>query len=78
MTSKKAIRKNCSPRDVPDYIHLVPDIPYTIRGKKVEIPIKKLLSGISLDKALSKESLRNPKALEWFTEFALKDSSFSH
>jgi acetoacetyl-CoA synthetase len=75
---KKSIRKNCSPRHVPDYIHLVPDIPYTISGKKVEIPIKKLLSGISLDKALSKESLRNPKALEWFTEFALKDSSFSH
>jgi acetoacetyl-CoA synthetase len=75
---KKDIRKNCSPRHVPDYIHLVPDIPYTISGKKVEIPIKKLLSGISLDKALSKESLRNPKALEWFTEFALKDSSFSH
>ena len=72
---KRHIRKNCSPRHVPDYIHLVPDIPYTISGKKVEIPIKKLLSGISLDKALSKESLRNPEGLEWFKEFVLNDNS---
>lgn len=72
---KRDIRKNCSPRHVPDYIHLVPDIPYTISGKKVEIPIKKLLSGISLDKALSKESLRNPEGLEWFKEFVLNNNS---
>jgi acetoacetyl-CoA synthetase len=65
---KRDIRKNCSPR-------LVPDIPYTISGKKVEIPIKKLLSGISLDKALSKESLRNPEGLEWFKEFVLNGNS---
>ena len=72
---KRDIRKNCSPRHVPDYIYLVPDIPYTISGKKVEIPIKKLFSGVSLDKALSKESLRNPEALEWFKEFVLNDNS---
>ena len=72
---KRDIRKNCSPRHVPDYIYLVPDIPYTISGKKVEIPIKKLLSGISLDKALSKESLRNPEGLEWFKEFVLNGNS---
>ena len=74
---KKDIRQECSPRHVPDYMYLVPDIPYTISGKKVEIPIKKLLSGRALGISLSKDALKNPEALEWFVEFASQHTSRS-
>ena len=42
---KQHIRKSCSPRHVPDAIYTTPEIPYTISGKKVEIPIKRILMG---------------------------------
>ena len=69
---KQEIRKKSSPRHVPDYIFSVPDLPYTISGKKIEIPIKKLLSGESAEQIVSKDALKNPEALNWFIEFAQK------
>lgn len=66
---KIIIRQKCSPRHVPDSIVKTPDIPYTISGKKVEIPIKKILSGIDPEKSVSKDSLRNPESIDWFLEF---------
>lgn len=68
---KKIIRDKCSPRHVPDHIFEVPQIPYTISGKKVEIPIKKLLMGYNPNLALSLDSLRNPESIDWFTDFYL-------
>lgn len=70
---KKYIRKKSSPRHVPDSIFCVPDLPYTISGKKVEIPIKKLLSGAPPEQVMSKDSLKNPEALNWFIAFAQKN-----
>lgn len=73
-TMKEAInrrlREAYSPRYVPDEILQVPDIPYTISGKKLESPVKKLLMGIPLEKAASKDALRNPEALTFFEAFA--------
>ena len=63
------IRKKCSPRHVPDLIFNCPDIPYTISGKKVEVPIKKILMGMNCDEVVSKDSLRNPESLTWFIKF---------
>eukprot|EP00127_Corallochytrium_limacisporum_P004877 Clim_evm21s191 gene=Clim_evmTU21s191 len=60
---KKAIRASCSPRHVPSFILPIEDIPYTINGKKVEVQVKHILSGISVAKS---ESLRNPDALDQF------------
>lgn len=54
---------------VPDLIFQTPDIPYTISGKKVEVPIKKILMGKNQNDIVSKDSLRNPKSLDWFVEF---------
>ena len=68
---KKIIRDKCSPRHVPDHIFEVPQIPYTISGKKVEVPIKKLLMGYNPNLALSLDSLRNPESIDWFTDFYL-------
>ena len=66
---KYVIRKKCSPRHVPDIIYKIPDIPYTISGKKLEVPIKKILTGENIKDVVSKDSLRNPSALDWFVEF---------
>ena len=66
---KFVIRLKCSPRHVPDLIFQTPDIPYTISGKKVEVPIKKILMGKNQNDVVSKDSLRNPKSLDWFVEF---------
>ena len=63
------IRKKCSPRHVPDLILSCPDIPYTISGKKVEVPIKKILMGDNCNDVVSKDSLRNPESLTWFIKF---------
>ena len=65
---KKIIKEKSSPRHLPDEIISVPDIPYTISGKKLEIPIKKLLSGGNKNELLNLDSLKNPEAINWFME----------
>ncbi|MBT8210442.1 MAG: acetoacetate--CoA ligase [Eudoraea sp.] len=65
---KTHIRTLCSPRHVPDRIIQVPQIPYTISGKKMEIPVKKLLMGSPLNDVASPGAMKNPKALEHFTK----------
>lgn len=67
---KTQLRKTYSPRHVPDVIIEVPDIPYTISGKKMEMPIKKILMKTPLEKAVSLDTMRNPTSLEWFVEYA--------
>ena len=66
---KSVIRQKCSPRHVPDLIYQSDDVPYTISGKKVEVPVKKILMGKDPNDVVSKDSLRNPKSLDWFVEF---------
>lgn len=63
---KTQLRKQYSPRHVPDAILPVPEIPYTISGKKMEMPIKKILMGTPVEKAVSLDAMRNPKSIEWF------------
>lgn len=59
---KSILRKEYSPRHVPDKIIVVPDIPYTISGKKLELPVKKILMG----KKVNTGAVRNPEALAYF------------
>lgn len=61
---KKALRSQLSPRHVPDRFLVVDDIPRTLNGKKSEVPVKRILAGTPPEKAVSKDALRNPEALE--------------
>ena len=70
-TIRKNLRSTYSPRHVPDDIIQVPDIPYTISGKKLEAPVKKLLMGMPLEKAANIGAVKNPEALEFFINFSL-------
>ena len=65
---KLQLRKQYSPRHVPDAIFEVPEIPYTISGKKMEMPIKKILMGTPVEKAVSLDAMRNPQSIEWFKD----------
>lgn len=67
---KQRIRQAYSPRHVPDLIVEVPDIPYTISGKKMEMPVKKLLLGKPLEQAANLGAMRNPESLGFFVEWA--------
>ncbi|MEQ9290031.1 MAG: acetoacetate--CoA ligase [Cyclobacteriaceae bacterium] len=67
---KGQLKDKCSPRHVPDRIIAVKDIPYTLSGKKMEIPVKKILLGMNQSKNINPETVRNPEALRQFTEMA--------
>jgi acetoacetyl-CoA synthetase len=64
------LRGSLSPRHVPDRIVAVPAIPRTLSGKKLEVPIKRILTGTPPDVAASRGSLANPDSLDAFVEFA--------
>ncbi|MEL6139983.1 MAG: acetoacetate--CoA ligase [Bacteroidota bacterium] len=63
------LRVQCSPRHVPDHIFLAPDIPYTLSGKKMEVPVKKVLMGLPAGKGANRDAMRNPEAMDWFMNF---------
>lgn len=64
------LRTNLSPRHVPDDIIAVPSIPRTLSGKKLEIPVKQILTGLPATQAASADSLADPSALTMFAELA--------
>jgi acetoacetyl-CoA synthetase len=66
----RRLRSERSPRHVPDVIVAVPEIPTTLTGKKMEVPVRRMLLGEAPEKVASKDATRNPAALDWFAEFA--------
>lgn len=67
---KQQIRTALSPRHIPDDIFVVPDVPRTINGKKLEVPVKKILLGTPPEKAANPGSMANPQSLDVFVRFA--------
>ena len=67
-----ALRTQLSPRHVPDYIDAVPTVPRTLSGKKLEVPVKRILEGTPIDRAVSRGSLADPAALDPFEVLAAK------
>lgn len=61
---RRAIRADLSPRHVPDVVHVVPALPRTISGKRLEIPIKRILAGAHPADVLDPEAITNPAALD--------------
>jgi acetoacetyl-CoA synthetase len=67
---RRRIREDCSPRHVPDEIRALAEIPRTLSGKVVEVPVKRILMGAGPETVVSRGSLANPKALDPFVELA--------
>ncbi|HKV00646.1 MAG TPA: acetoacetate--CoA ligase, partial [Ktedonobacteraceae bacterium] len=66
------IRSNLTPHHVPDEVFAVAEVPRTLNGKKLEVPVKKLFLGAPLEKAISVDSMSNPQAMQYFIEFVHK------
>jgi acetoacetyl-CoA synthetase len=67
---KRRIREDCSPRHVPDEVVAVEEVPRTLSGKVLELPVKRILQGAPPEKAASRDSLANPEALDFFVSWA--------
>jgi acetoacetyl-CoA synthetase len=67
---KRRIREDCSPRHVPNVIHQVAEVPRTLSGKVLEVPVKRILMGTAPERAASVDSLANPRSLDYFVELA--------
>jgi acetoacetyl-CoA synthetase len=69
------LRRSLSPRHVPDAIHEVSGIPRTLSGKKLEVPVKRILTGTPTDVAASRGALANPDSLDSFERLAVERAS---
>jgi acetoacetyl-CoA synthetase len=67
---KRRIRDQCSPRHVPNEVFQVAEVPRTLSGKVLEVPVKRILMGTPPEQAASRDSLANPASLDYFVELA--------
>jgi len=71
---KSRLRRALSPRHVPDEVYAVPDVPRTLNGKKVEVPVKRILLGESPNVVVTPSSLANPDSIQYFVDFASQEA----
>lgn len=74
----RELRTALSPRHVPDEIHQVRAVPRTLSAKKLEVPVKKILTGTPVDRAAAKGALANPDSLTAFAAFAQRRAESDH
>ena len=67
---REKIRQELSPRYVPDEIYAVSEIPCTLNGKKLEVPVKRILSGTPPEKAVTPDAISNPRSINFFIDLA--------
>jgi len=67
---KRRIREQCSPRHVPNEVFQIAEVPRTLSGKTLEVPVKKILMGEPPERAASRDSLANPASLDYFVELS--------
>jgi acetoacetyl-CoA synthetase len=66
----RRVRERCSPRHVPDEVFAIAEVPRTLSGKALEVPVKRILTGTPPERAASRDSLANPAALDYFVDLA--------
>ena len=64
---KRQVREHCSPRHVPDEVRQISEVPRTLSGKILEVPVKRILMGAPPEQVVSRDSLVNPHSLEYFS-----------
>ena len=65
----QALRTRLSARHVPDEVYAIAEIPRTLTGKKLEIPVKRILLGHPVDKVVNRDAMANPAVIDWFVAF---------
>jgi len=71
------LRREYTPRHVPDAVYQVPAIPYTLTGKKMEVPVRRILTGMPPDKAANRSAMVDPRALDFFIAFAERQHDYA-
>lgn len=74
---RATLRREYSPRHVPDKIYQVDSIPFTLTGKKMEVPVRKILMGAVPEKAANRDAVANPHALDYFIAYAKNQTDYS-
>ena len=67
---RRRIREDCSPRHVPDVVEQIAEVPRTLSGKALELPVKRILLGAAAETTVSRDALASPAALDVFVEMA--------
>lgn len=67
---RHSLRTKFTPRHVPDTIHQVKEIPTTLTGKKMEVPVRKILMGVPVDRAANLSAMKNPESINYFVDYA--------
>jgi acetoacetyl-CoA synthetase len=70
------LKNDYSPRHVPDRIYQVEAIPMTLTGKKLEVPVRRILMGVPDAKAANRAALANPSALDFFVTYAKTQTDY--
>ncbi len=69
---RDAVRTQASPRHVPDEVLAVPAIPHTTTGKKLEVPVKRIMMGTPVEQACKLDAVDDPAAVRWFADLAAR------
>ena len=67
---RRRVREDCSPRHVPSEIVAVAEVPRTLSGKVLELPVKRILQGARAEEVASRDALANPAAIDAFVDYA--------
>jgi acetoacetyl-CoA synthetase len=74
---RATLRREYSPRHVPDKIFAVDDIPITLTGKKLEVPVRRILMGVPVEKAANRDAVANARSLDYFVDYAKTQRDYS-
>jgi acetoacetyl-CoA synthetase len=74
---RNQIRQDISPRHVPNEIFVIEEVPTTLSGKKMEVPIRKILMGFAPEEAANLDAMRNPESIKFFVDLAQRMQSQS-
>jgi acetoacetyl-CoA synthetase len=70
------LRTDCTPRHVPDKVYQIDAIPVTLTGKKLEVPVKRILMGMPAEKSANRSALANPTSLDFFIAYAKSQTDY--
>ena len=73
---RDTLRREYTPRHVPDKIYRVPGIPYTLTGKKMEVPVRRILMGVPPEKAANRSGVSDPDTLDFFIAYAQRQQDY--
>ena len=74
---RQKLRTEYTARHVPDKVYQVPAIPTTITGKRMEVPVRRILLGMPVEKAANRSAMADPSALDFFIDYAARQRDYS-